>query len=136
MAEESEKDFEEDFEEEPENSEEEQEEKGKEKEKQKVIGEQTTGHVRIPRGKEVLGKVEQRLGANRMTVACFDGKTRNCRVPGRLKRRLWIRPGDIVLVEPWEFEGDKRGDIIFSYTPAAIQWLERKGYLKNIKEEF
>lgn len=92
--------------------------------------------VRIPRGKEVLGKVEQRVGANRMIVACFDGKTRNCRVPGRMKRKLWIRPGNIVLIEPWEFEGDKKGDIIFSYTPAEIQWLERKGYLKGMSDEF
>jgi len=92
--------------------------------------------VRLPRGKEIIGKVETRAGANRMIVACFDGKTRNCRVPGRLKRALWIRPGNIVLIEPWEFEGDKKGDIIFTYTPAAIQWLERKGYLKGISNEF
>jgi len=92
--------------------------------------------VRLPRGNEVLGKVESRAGANRMIIACFDGKTRNCRVPGRLKRELWIRPGNIVLIQPWEFEGDKRGDIIFSYTPNAVQVLERKGYLKGIKNEF
>ena len=90
----------------------------------------------MPRGKEVIGKVESRLGANRMLISCFDGKQRNCRVPGRLKRALWIRPGNIVLVEPWEFEGDKKGDIIFSYTPAAIQWLERKGFLKGMSNEF
>ena len=71
------------------------------------------GRVRTPRGKEVIGKVDQRVGANRMIIACFDGKMRNCRIPGRLKRALWIRPGNIVLVEPWEFEGDKKGDIIF-----------------------
>jgi translation initiation factor 1A len=92
--------------------------------------------VRIPRGKEVLGKVESRVGANRMIVSCFDGKQRNCRVPGRMKRALWIRAGNIILVEPWEFEGDKKGDIIFSYTPAAIAWLERKGFLKGVKDEF
>lgn len=97
---------------------------------------ESLGRVRIPRDKEVLGKVDQRLGANRMMISCFDGKPRNCRVPGRLKRALWIRPGDIVLIEPWEFEGDKKGDIIFSYTPAAVQWLRKKGYLKNISEEF
>jgi len=97
---------------------------------------QPMGRIRIPRGNEILGKVEQRLGANRMLISCFDGKQRNCRVPGRLKRALWIRPGNIVLVQPWEFEGDKKGDILFSYTPAAIQWLERKGYLKGVKDEF
>jgi translation initiation factor 1A len=92
--------------------------------------------VRIPRLREVLGKVDSRVGANRMLVSCFDGKQRNCRVPGRLKRALWIRPGNIVLVEPWEFEGDKKGDIIFSYTPSQIDWLERKGFLKGISNEF
>jgi translation initiation factor 1A len=97
---------------------------------------QPMGRVRVPRGREVIGKVDQRVGANRMIVSCFDGKQRNCRVPGRHKRELWIRPGNIVLVEPWEFEGDKKGDIIFSYTPTAIQWLERKGFLKGFKDEF
>lgn len=94
------------------------------------------GRVRIPRGDEILGKVETRAGANRMIVSCFDGKTRNCRVPGRLKRKLWIRRGDIVLIKPWEYEGDKKGDIIFTYTPAAVQFLERRGFLKGISDEF
>ncbi len=97
---------------------------------------QPMGRVRIPRGKEVMGKVDQRVGANRMIVMCFDGKKRNCRIPGRLKRALWIRSGNIVLVEPWEFEGDTKGDIIFNYTPTQIQWLERKGFLKNTNNEF
>jgi translation initiation factor 1A len=99
-------------------------------------GQQAIGRIRIPRGREVIGKVETRAGANRMIISCFDGKTRNCRVPGRLKRALWIRQGNIVLIEPWEFEGDKKGDIIFSYTPAAVSWLEKKGYLKGITNEF
>ena len=92
--------------------------------------------VRTPKGNEVLGKVESRAGGNRMIVSCFDGKTRNCRVPGRLKRRLWVRPGNIVLVQPWEFEGDKKGDLLHSYKPAAVDWLERKGFLKGISDEF
>jgi translation initiation factor 1A len=87
--------------------------------------------VRTPRNNEVLGMVEQRVGANRMIVKCLDEKERNCRIPGSLRRTLWIRPGDIVIVEPWEFEGDKKGDIIFKYTPAAIEWLKKRGFLKE-----
>lgn len=86
--------------------------------------------TKIPKGNEVLGVLEQRLGGSRMNVKCFDGKARVCRVPGRLKRRLWLREGDIVLVKPWEFEGDKKGDIIFKYTKAQTEWLKRKGFLK------
>jgi translation initiation factor 1A len=91
--------------------------------------------VRTPRGKEVLGILDQRLGGNRISVSCMDKVTRNCRVPGRLKRRLWLRPGDIVIVEPWEFDNEK-GDVIFKYTPTQIQWLKNKGFLKTEETEF
>lgn len=89
--------------------------------------------VKLPRGREVIGILEQRYGATRMLIKCFDGKSRNCRVPGRLKRKLWLREGDVVIVEPWEFD-DTRGDILFKYFPAQIQWLKRKGYIKDIDE--
>ncbi len=75
--------------------------------------------ARIPRGEQVLGRVEQRYGGAKMLVKCSDGKDRNCRVPGRMRRRLWLREGNLVLVEPWQFDKE-RGDIIFKYTPAEI----------------
>jgi translation initiation factor 1A len=46
-----------------------------------------------------------------------------------MKRRMWIRQGDIVLVSPWDFQSDKRGDIIWRYTRAQASWLRDKGYL-------
>ena len=91
--------------------------------------------VRMPRGKQSLGIVEQRLGGSRMRVRCFDGKTRVCRIPGRLKRRLWIREGDVLLIEPWEISGDERGDVIFKYRPNQVKVLEKKGLLDEIKNE-
>ncbi len=98
-------------------------------------GEAIVTRVKVPRGKEVLGVIEQRYGGMKMLVRCLDGKSRNCRVPGRLKRKLWIREGDIVIIEPWEFDND-RGDILFKYTPAAVDWLKQRGYLKEILGEF
>ncbi len=92
--------------------------------------------VRLPRNKEVIGIVEQRVGGNKMFVVCLDGKTRNCRVPGRLRRKLWLRPADVVIIEPWELDSDKRGDVIFKYKPTQISWLKDKGYLKTEKTEF
>ena len=50
-------------------------------------------HAKLPRGKQVFGIVNQRLGGTRMNVRCLDSKTRLCRIPGRLKRRLWVREG-------------------------------------------
>lgn len=90
--------------------------------------------VKTPQGREVIGLTEQRLGGSRMRVRCLDGKTRICRIPGRLKRSLWIREGDILLVEPWEYSNDNKGDIIFKYRPNQIEWLKRKGYLKGLEE--
>jgi translation initiation factor 1A len=98
--------------------------------------EEKVTRVRLPRGREVLGIIEQRLGGNKMLINCLDGKTRNCRVPGRLKRRLWLRPGDVVLIEPWELDKDKRGDIIFKYRLNQVAWLKDKGYLKTEEAEF
>lgn len=96
---------------------------------------QAVVRVRLPRGEETIGIIEQRLGGNKMLVACLDGKTRNCRVPGRLKRELWLRPGDIVIIEPWELDKDK-GDVIFKYRPNQVEWLKAKGYLKRDTLEF
>ena len=90
--------------------------------------------VRLPRGSQTFGIVEQRLGGSRMKVICLDGKTRICRIPGRLKRRLWVREGDILLVQPWEFSGDEKGDVVFKYRHSQIDFLKKKGYLKKLDE--
>ena len=69
-----------------------------------------------------------------MKVNCLDGNSRVCRIPGRFKRKLWIREKDIVLVEPWEFEESIKGDIIYKYRQNQVDWLKRKGYIKSIDE--
>jgi len=91
--------------------------------------------ARLPRGREVMGIIEQRLGGNKMHVACMDGKTRNCRVPGRLKRALWLRPDDVVIIEPWELD-DTKGDVIFKYRPNQVAWLRKEGHLETESTEF
>ena len=90
--------------------------------------------MHLPRGNQVFGVLEQRLGASRLRVRCLDSKTRVCRIPGRMKRRLWVREGDIVIVEPWEFGGDAKGDVIYKYTPTQVYFLKKKGYLKQIED--
>lgn len=90
--------------------------------------------VKLPRGNQSLGIVETRLGGSRMRVRCMDGKTRICRIPGRMKRKLWVREGDVVLVEPWEFGGNDKGDVLFKYRPSQVGWLKRKGILKEAED--
>lgn len=95
---------------------------------------QQTYRIRLLRGNEVLGVVEERLGASRVRVRCLDNKERICRIPGRLKSSLWVRPGDTIIVQPWEYGGDKKGDVVFKYKRSEIQYLSRKGYLKGLEE--
>jgi|TARA_Y100000034_G_C6779481_1_gene348265 translation initiation factor 1A len=97
--------------------------------------EQKVTRVKLPKGKEVLGIIEQRLGGNKVLVNCLDGKTRNCRVPGRLKRKLWLRPENVVIIEPWELNED-RGDVIFKYRPNEVNWLRKNNFLESEKSEF
>lgn len=97
--------------------------------------EQKVTRVRLPRGREVLGTIDVRLGGNKMMVNCIDGKARNCRVPGRLKRALWLRPGDVIIVEPWELD-DNKADVLFKYRPNQIAWLRKNGHLEVEEDTF
>lgn len=90
--------------------------------------------VKLPRGNQVIGLLDRRLGGSRAYVKGMDGKTRVCRIPGRLKRRLWVREGDIVLIEPWELSGDEKADIIYKYTRTQVNHLKRRGLLKQLDE--
>ena len=94
--------------------------------------------IKLPRGNQTFGVVDQRLGGSRVRVRCLDGKTRICRIPGRLKMRLWVRDSDIVIIEPWEYSGDEKGDLIYKYSKTQQAYLHRKGYLKKLEsyEEF
>lgn len=112
----------------------------KHKKRRKHFGnqEEPVFRVKLPRGEQVLGIVETRLGFGKSRVICTDGRTRICKVPGHLKRRLWVRQDNIVLIEPWEVEGDKKGNIVHKYNDNHAHWLKKKGYLKGLieKEEF
>jgi len=84
----------------------------------------------LPQAKDVLGIVTKNLGYTRMTVTCQDGFKRMCRIRGKMKKRKWVREGDIVLVSPWDFQSEQKGDIIFRYTRNQAYWLREKGLLK------
>jgi translation initiation factor 1A len=85
----------------------------------------------LPVANDVIGVAKKMLGFDRIMVSCQDGKERLCRIRGKMKRRMWIRLGDIVLISPWDFQSDKRGDIIWRYKRNQLGWLRRNGYLKT-----
>jgi translation initiation factor 1A len=97
--------------------------------KRKVINEESLANLLYPSKNDVLGVATKMLGFDRVMVKCQDGHERLCRVRGKLKRRVWIRNGDIVLVSPWDFQSDTRGDIFWRYRKNQTEQLRLKGYL-------
>jgi translation initiation factor 1A len=80
-----------------------------------------------------LGRVIKLVGGDNIIVKCTDGKVRICRIRGKIKRRMWIRDNDLVLVSPWEFQSD-RADIIWRYIAAHVDKLEQDGYLADLRQ--
>jgi len=101
--------------------------------KRKVISErELKENLVLPAPGDVLGVVKKLLGYDRVLVECQDGHTRICRIRGKMKRRIWVREGDVVLVSPWDFQYETRGDVFWRYTKNQVDWLREKGYLKMV----
>jgi translation initiation factor 1A len=90
--------------------------------------------LRKPRREEeeMFAIVDMKVGGPHLKVICEDGKERLARIPGRFRRRMWIRVGDIVIVKLWEYEKDKC-DVIHKYTPVEVEKLKERGYLKALE---
>ena len=79
--------------------------------KRKVLNESALKEIRLPEEGELLGRVIKLLGSDQVLVKCTDDITRRGRIRGKLKRRIWIRDNDIVIIAPWDFKQTERGDI-------------------------
>lgn len=89
-----------------------------------------TIRVRLPnkRKREQFAYAELMLGSFHIRVRCSDGVTRLGRIKGKMKRRSWIREGDIIIITPWDFQ-DEKCDISYRYTPPQRDWLKRNKYV-------
>ena len=94
-----------------------------------MLSEGELNQLMVPSANDILGVAIKLLGYDRILVKCQDGNERLCRIRGKMKRRVWIREGDVVLVSPWDFQSDKRGDLIWRYTKAQAEMLRKKGYI-------
>jgi translation initiation factor 1A len=98
--------------------------------KKKVLSERDLKQMVYPSENDVLCVVQKMLGFDRVLVKCQDDHTRTARIRGKMKRRIWIREGDVVLVSPWDFQGDERGEIFHRYTANQVQRLRKEEVLK------
>ena len=98
--------------------------------KKKVLNEGALKEMVLPTEGQMLGIVNKMLGYDRMLVKCADGHERVCRIRGKMKRRVWIKVGDTVVVAPWDFQTETRGDILWRYRESQVDWLRSNNYLK------
>ena len=96
--------------------------------------EEDVTRVRLPNIKEneMFGIADQLLGASKIRVMCEDGVSRVGRIPGKIKKRMWIREGDLLIISVWDFQPDKC-DVRFRYTKTqAVNLSKRNKVPKNL----
>lgn len=101
------------------------------------MAEEEVVRVRLPstRNGEIFGVADQLLGASRIRVMCADGKSRLGRIPGKLKKRMWIREGDLLIVKVWEFQ-DEKCNILHRYMKTESTYLSRRGIIPKTVDIF
>jgi translation initiation factor 1A len=105
----------------------------KKKKPAKKDGDEEITRVRLPKTDdlEMFGVVQQLMGGTQVKVACADGEERNCRIPGKLKKRVWMRTGDVVIIRLWDFQKDK-ADVIWRFFGNQTEWLKRNNKLEGL----
>lgn len=71
-------------------------------------------------------QVTKMLGNGRLEAMCFDGVKRLCHIRGKLRKKVWINQGDIILVGLRDYQ-DAKADVIFKYTPDEARNLKTYG---------
>ncbi len=95
--------------------------------------------IRVPlpnrKVNEMFAIADQILGGRRVRAICEDGETRLSRIPGKMRRRQWVREGDLIVLQPWEFQDDK-ANVKMRYTKTQSLYLSRKGVLPEVVDAF
>lgn len=72
--------------------------------------------------------VTKMLGNGRLTADCYDGTTRQCHIRGKMRKKVWVNVGDVILVSLREYQ-DEKGDVIMKYNPDEARQLKKMGEL-------
>ena len=95
--------------------------------------------IRVPlpnrKVNEMFAIADNILGGRRVRSVCEDGESRLARRPGKMRRRQWVREGDLIVIQPWEFQ-DEKANVCMRYTKTQSLYLSRKGVLPEIVDLF
>ncbi|SAL97456.1 hypothetical protein [Absidia glauca] len=75
-------------------------------------------------------QVVKMLGNGRLEAQCFDGVKRLAHIRGKMRKKVWINQGDIILLSLREYQDDK-ADVIQKYTPEEARQLKSYGELPD-----
>ncbi|GAA5942957.1 translation initiation complex factor eIF1A [Sporobolomyces koalae] len=73
-------------------------------------------------------QVLKMLGNGRVEAMCFDGEKRLAHIRGKMRKKVWINQGDIILLSLRDFQDDK-ADVIQKYTADEARNLKAYGEL-------
>jgi len=73
-------------------------------------------------------QVVKMLGNGRLEAKCFDGTTRLAHIRGKLRKKVWINQGDIILLSLREYQ-DGKGDVLMKYSADEARSLKAYGEL-------
>ncbi len=81
-------------------------------------------------------RVLKMLGDGRLEAKCSDNVIRICHIRGKMRKRIWINKGDLLLVDIRPYQTDK-ADIVHKYYDEEDRTLKDYGELINgtAKEE-
>ncbi|CZT25322.1 probable eukaryotic translation initiation factor 1A [Ramularia collo-cygni] len=73
-------------------------------------------------------QVLKMLGNGRLEALCFDGSKRLAHIRGKLRKKVWINQGDIILLSLRDYQ-DEKGDVILKYSADEARSLKAYGEL-------
>jgi len=73
-------------------------------------------------------QVVRMLGNGRLEAQCFDGEKRLCHIRGKLRKKVWVNQGDIILISLRDFQ-DAKADVILKYNSDEARQLKAYGEL-------
>jgi len=73
-------------------------------------------------------QVLRMLGNGRLEAQCIDGVKRLCHIRGKMRKKVWVNTGDIILLGLRDYQ-DEKADVILKYMADEARSLKAYGEL-------
>ena len=89
-----------------------------------VAQENKTTRLKDENDSQEYAQITKALGNCRFDVMCFDGKSRLATMCGKMRKRVFVNQGELVLVSLRDWQ-DSKCDIIEKYNPNDVQKFKK-----------